>query len=44
MVFSAFKRMFGECVRALKWENIVREAKVKAATYNRITAVVGWNV
>lgn len=34
-VFSAFKRMFGEHLMALKWENIVQEVRLKAALYNR---------
>ena len=34
-VFSMFKRMFGEHVTALKWENIVQEIRLKVALYNR---------
>ena len=34
-VFSMFKRMFGEHVTALKWENILQEIRLKVALYNR---------
>lgn len=34
-VFSAFKRLFGEHLMALKWENIVQEVRLKVALYNR---------
>ena len=34
-VFSIFKRMFGEHVMALKWENIIQEIRLKVALYNR---------
>lgn len=44
IVFSAFKRIFGECVRSVKWEDIVHEIMLKVATYNMITARGGWNV
>ncbi len=34
IIFSAFKRLFGSDVRALKLENIVREIKPKVWAYN----------
>ena len=34
-VFSIFKRVFGEHVLALKWENIVHEIQLKVSLYNR---------
>jgi hypothetical protein len=34
IVFSSFKRMFGEWVRARKFENMVKEIEVKAMVYN----------
>ena len=34
-MFSIFKRMFGEHVMALKWENIMQEIRLKVALYNR---------
>ncbi len=34
-VFSAFKRMFGVHVMALKWENIVQEIRLKVIQYNK---------
>ena len=43
IVFSAFKRMFGESVMATSWENMVHEIMLKVATYNLITARGGWN-
>jgi len=33
-VFSVLKRIFGEHVRAVKWENIIREISLKASLYN----------
>ena len=36
IVFSAFKRMFGEHLYSLKWKNMVQEVRIKAATYNRL--------
>ena len=30
-----FKRMFGEHVTVLKWENILQEIRLKVALYNR---------
>lgn len=32
--FSAFKRMFGEHVRAVRWKNMVKELMLKASIYN----------
>jgi len=34
-VISAIKRMFGEDLRALKWENIVQEVKLRIWLYNK---------
>ncbi len=34
-VFSAFKRLFGEHLMALKWDNIMQEVRLKVALYNR---------
>ena len=34
-VFSVFKRLFGEHLMALKWENIVQEIRLKVALYNK---------
>ncbi len=34
-VFSAFKRLFGEHLMALKWDNIIQEVRLKVALYNR---------
>ena len=36
IVFSAFKRMFGEHLYSLKWKNMVQEVRIKAAAYNRL--------
>ena len=36
IVFSAFKRMFGEHLYSLKWKNMVQEVRIKVATYNRL--------
>ena len=33
--FSIFKRIFGEHVMSLKWENIIQEIRLKVALYNR---------
>ena len=33
-VFSSIKRMFGEYVSSLKWNNIVNELMLKASIYN----------
>ncbi len=35
IVISAIKRMFGECVMALKWSNIVQEVKLRIWLYNK---------
>ena len=35
-IFSAVKRMEGECVRATKKENMLHEAKMKFWIYNKI--------
>ena len=34
-VFSVFKRLFGEHLMALKWENIVQEIRLKVIQYNK---------
>ncbi len=34
-MFSAFKRLFGEHLMALKWDNILQEVRLKVALYNR---------
>ncbi len=34
-VFSAFKRLFGEHLMALNWDNIIQEVRLKVALYNR---------
>ena len=36
IAFSSIKRLLGEKVSAVKWENIVREIAAKIALYNRI--------
>ena len=36
IVFSAFKRMFGEHLYSLKWKNMVQEVRIKVATHNRL--------
>lgn len=36
IVFSAFKRMFGESLYSLKWDNMVQEVNLKVATYNKM--------
>ena len=38
-MLSAFKRMFGEYLCSLKWNNMVHEGKVKAAAYDRPVGV-----
>ncbi len=35
IVISSIKRMFGECVMALKWSNIVQEVKLRIWLYNK---------
>ncbi len=37
--FSAFKRMFGEHVKAVKWKNVVKELMLKASIYNMFIAM-----
>lgn len=39
IVFSSFKRMFGESVRAIRMENILQEIRLKVHTYNAMLAV-----
>ena len=34
-VFSAFKRLLGEHLMALKWGHILQEVRLKVALYNR---------
>ncbi len=34
-VFSEFKRLLGEHLMALKWENIVQEVRLKVIQYNK---------
>ena len=34
-VFSIFKRVFGEHVMALRWDNIIQEIRLKMALYNK---------
>ena len=36
IVFSAFKRMFGEYLYSLKWKNMVQKVRIKVAAYNRL--------
>ena len=36
IVFSAFKRMFGEHLYSLKWQNMVQEVNLKVAAYNKL--------
>ena len=36
IVFSAFKRMFGEHLYSLKWKNMIQEVNLKVATYNKL--------
>ena len=37
--FSAFKRLFGEDVRAIKVENIIQEVMIKVAAYNKFVMI-----
>lgn len=37
IVFSAFKRMFGEHLYSLKWKSTIQEVNIKVATYNKLT-------
>ncbi len=39
IVFSAFKRIFGEHPYSLKWKNMVQEARIKVATYNKLVGM-----
>ena len=39
IVFSAFKRMFGEHLYPLKWKNMVQEVRIKVATHHRLVDV-----
>ncbi len=36
IVFSAFKRMFGEHLYSLKWKNMIQEVNLKVAAYNKL--------
>ena len=36
IVFSAFKRMFGEHLYSLKWKNMIQEVNLKVSTYNKL--------
>ena len=36
IVFSTFKRMFGEHLYSLKWKNMVQEVRIKVAAYNML--------
>jgi IS5 family transposase len=38
-VFSSIKRMFGECVCSVKFENMVKEMALKASLYNKIISI-----
>jgi hypothetical protein len=38
-VFSSIKRMFGEYVYSVKFENMVQEMVLKASQYNKIIAI-----
>ncbi len=37
--FSAFKRMFGEHIKAVRWKNMVKELILKASIYNMFIAM-----
>lgn len=37
---STIKRMFGECVYSVKYDNMVKEVMLKIALYNRLRAIV----
>ncbi len=41
ITMSAFKRMFGDHARSRKWENIVQEARLRMAQYNRWAGEAG---
>ena len=36
IVFSAFKRMFGEYLYSLKWKNMIQEVNLKVAACNKL--------
>ncbi|MCE2498723.1 MAG: transposase, partial [Nitrosopumilaceae archaeon] len=36
IVISSFKRLFGDFVRAVRWENVVQEMNLKVHIYNRM--------
>ena len=36
IVFSAFKRMFGEHLYSLKWKNMIQEVNLKVTAYNKL--------
>jgi len=38
-VFSSFKRIFGEYVKAVRWKNMVKELMLKASIYNMFMAM-----
>lgn len=39
IVISSFKRLFGDFVRAVRWENVVQEMNLKVNAYNRMLRV-----
>ena len=39
IVISSFKRLFGDFVRAVRWENVVQEMSLKVDVYNRMLRV-----
>ena len=39
IVISSFKRLFGDFVRAVRWENVVQEMSLKVGIYNRMLRV-----
>ena len=41
IIFSAFKRLFGSDMHALKWDNIVQAIKLKVWAYMQISTVYG---
>jgi len=38
-VFSSFKRISGEYVKAVRWKNMVKEPMLKASIYNMFMAM-----
>ena len=34
VIFSAFKKIFGDLVYSKKWDNIVQEIRIKVSAYN----------